>query len=143
MTVVRAFGVGVVIATQNPTDLDYRALSNAGRWCIGRLQTDAARDRVLDGLSVATTTDSDAKEKEHTIARLAPRWFTVRSVHGADAVPILAKPRNTWSMMRGPLTCGELRQVPRWKEGKPSAEVQTSCTGVTRSTERGWGADRD
>ncbi|HMA97007.1 MAG TPA: hypothetical protein VKP30_30190, partial [Polyangiaceae bacterium] len=111
MKQARAFGVGVVIATQNPMDLDYRALSNAGLWCIGRLQTDADRDRVLDGLSVATTTDSDPKEMEHTIARLAPRWFVVRNVHAADAGPILVKPRNTWSIMRGPLTRGELRQV--------------------------------
>src|SRR5512133_1234264 len=59
----------------------------------------------------ATTTDSDPKEMEHTIARLAPRWFVVRNVHAADAGPILVKPRNTWSIMRGPLTRGELRQV--------------------------------
>src|SRR5512133_686817 len=48
----------------------------------------------------ATTTDSDPKEMEHTIARLAPRWFVVRNVHAADAGPILVKPCNTWSMMR-------------------------------------------
>lgn len=51
MKQARAFGVGVVVATQNPMDLDYRALSNAGLWCIGRLQTDADRNRVVDGLS--------------------------------------------------------------------------------------------
>jgi DNA helicase HerA-like ATPase len=51
MKQARAFGVGVLIATQNPMDLDYRALGNAGLWCIGRLQTDADRARVLDGLS--------------------------------------------------------------------------------------------
>src|SRR5262245_16592548 len=51
MKQARAFGVGVVVATQNPMDLDYRTLSNAGLWCIGRLQTDADRERVLDGLA--------------------------------------------------------------------------------------------
>jgi DNA helicase HerA-like ATPase len=49
MKQARAFGVGVVVATQNPMDLDYRALSNAGLWCIGRLQTDADRARVMRG----------------------------------------------------------------------------------------------
>jgi hypothetical protein len=53
MKQARAFGVGVVVATQNPMDLDYRALSNAGLWCIGRLQTDADRARVIEGLSIA------------------------------------------------------------------------------------------
>src|SRR5450432_2782271 len=56
MKQARAFGVGVVVATQNPMDLDYRALSNAGLWCLGRLQTDADRARVLDGLSAARGT---------------------------------------------------------------------------------------
>ena len=50
MKQARAFGVGVVVATQNPMDLDYRALGNAGLWCLGRLQTDADRARVVDGL---------------------------------------------------------------------------------------------
>ena len=54
MKQARAFGVGVVIATQNPMDLDYRALGNAGMWCVGRLQTDADRARVLEGLCSAT-----------------------------------------------------------------------------------------
>src|SRR5690606_5703281 len=50
----RAFGVGVLVATQNPMDLDYRALSNAGLWAIGRLQTDADRARVVEGMASAT-----------------------------------------------------------------------------------------
>ncbi len=53
MKQARAYGVGVVVATQNPMDLDYRALSNAGLWCIGRLQTDADRARVIEGLSLS------------------------------------------------------------------------------------------
>ncbi len=59
MKQARAFGVGVVIATQNPMDLDYRALGNAGLWCVGRLQTDADRERVVDGL--ATSGDARAR----------------------------------------------------------------------------------
>src|SRR5690606_27493411 len=80
MKQARAFGVGVVVATQNPMDLDYRALSNAGVWCIGRLQTDADRNRVVDGLS-SSDVGGDLKELHHTIGRLAPRWFVVRNAH--------------------------------------------------------------
>ena len=54
MKPARAFGVGVLFATQNPMDIDYRALSNAGVWCIGRLHTDADRHRVLDALATST-----------------------------------------------------------------------------------------
>ena len=93
----RAFGVGVVIATQNPMDLDYRALGNAGLWCIGRLQTDADRARVIDGLT--TSGDAgDARELGKLVQSLSERWFVVRDVHG-DGAPLLVQPR--WAMARG------------------------------------------
>jgi hypothetical protein len=117
MKQARAFGVGVVIATQNPMDLDYRALSNAGLWWIGRLQTDADRARVMDGLSGATNNTDDLTELEHIVPRLLPRWFVVKNAHAAAAGPLLLKPRDTWSLMRGPLTRNELRQVREWRAG--------------------------
>jgi hypothetical protein len=122
MKQARAFGVGVVIATQNPMDLDYRALSNAGLWWIGRLQTDADRARVIEGLSVATTDGDDAQEYDRIVSRLAPRWFVVKNTHAVSAGPILNRPRDTWSLMRGPLTRGELRAVRSWRNGKTEAE---------------------
>ena len=82
MKQARAFGVGVVIATQNPMDLDYRALSNAGLWCLGRLQTDADRERVMDGLALEDPSFGN------TLQRLAPRWFVMRDAHNLiDASP--------------------------------------------------------
>jgi len=116
MKQARAFGVGVVVATQNPMDLDYRALSNAGLWCIGRLQTDADRARVMDGLSNATNNGDDFAELERIVPRLAPRWFVVKNAHASAAGPLLLNPRDTWSLMRGPLTRGALRQVRAWRE---------------------------
>jgi len=115
MKQARAFGVGVVIATQNPMDLDYRALSNAGLWCIGRLQTDADRARVIEGLTGAATHGEDVSELSHIVSRLAPRWFVVRNAHAGETGPILLRPRDTWSMMRGPLTRNELREVRKWR----------------------------
>ena len=81
MKQARAFGVGVVVATQNPMDLDYRALSNAGLWCIGRLQTDADRARVVDGLAAARGDRAATQTLATTVRRLAPRWFVVRDAH--------------------------------------------------------------
>jgi hypothetical protein len=116
MKQARAFGVGVMIATQNPMDLDYRTLSNAGMWCIGRLQTDADRARVIDGLSIGRD-DTLA----NTIKRLSPRWFVVRDVHAGEG-PILLQPRWALSFMRGPMTRNEIRKARELHEGTSAAE---------------------
>jgi DNA helicase HerA-like ATPase len=75
MKQARAFGVSVLIATQNPMDLDYRALSNAGLWCVGRLQTDADRERVLDGLGDTSGQEGGFTKAElaNVVKKLAPR----------------------------------------------------------------------
>lgn len=115
MKQARAFGVGVVVATQNPMDLDYRALSNAGLWCIGRLQTDADRARVVDGLASSAGASGDLKDLNQTIGRLAPRWFVVRNAHVPEAGNVLLNPRHTMSILRGPLTRVELKRA---REGR-------------------------
>ncbi len=104
MKQARAFGVGVVIATQNPMDLDYRALSNAGLWCLGRLQTDADRERVMDGLALEDPSFAN------TLQRLAPRWFVMRDAH-TSSTPVLLHPRHTMTLMRGPMTRSEIRKA--------------------------------
>jgi hypothetical protein len=108
MKQARAFGVGVVIATQNPMDLDYRALGNAGLWCIGRLQTDADRARVLDGLSTAGV--QSTAELANIVKRLSSRWFVMRDVHANDGT-LLLQPRWAMSFMRGPMTRSEIRKA--------------------------------
>ena len=109
MKQARAFGVGVVVATQNPMDLDYRALSNAGVWCIGRLQTDADRARVLDGIAGASLNDGEtAAALGRHLQRLAPRWFIVKNAHVPNVGAILLNPRHTMTVMRGPMTRGEI-----------------------------------
>jgi DNA helicase HerA-like ATPase len=111
MKQARAFGVGMVLATQNPMDLDYRALSNAGLWCVGRLQTDADRDRVLDGLN-ASTIDGNSEPKELTriVQRLADRWFVIRNAHSTSG-PLLLHPRYALSWLRGPMTRIDLKRA--------------------------------
>jgi len=80
MKQARAFGVGVVVATQNPMDLDYRALSDAGLWFVGRLQTDADRERVVEGMSGASDKE-ETQDLDKTIKHLSNRWFLQRSVY--------------------------------------------------------------
>lgn len=118
MKQARAFGVGVVLATQNPMDLDYRALSNAGLWWIGRLQTDADRERVVEGLSGAGAASGESKaELEQSIKRLAPRWFLTRNAH-AGGKSQLVQPRWAMTLMRGPMTRTEVREARRlWERG--------------------------
>jgi hypothetical protein len=107
MKQARAYGVGVIIATQNPMDLDYRALSNAGTWMLGRLQTDADRARVVEGLG--------EDKKKSTIGvllkKLSARWFVVRTAK--SDTPSLLNPRYAMSYLRGPMTQAEIRRATR------------------------------
>jgi hypothetical protein len=130
MKQARAFGVGVIVATQNPMDLDYRALSNAGLWCIGRLQTDADRARVLDGLAAARGLEGADDELGTILQRLAPRWFVVRNAH-ATSPPILMQPRYAMSILRGPMTRVEIRTARGVKDAaapiaEPAAPIATA-----------------
>jgi DNA helicase HerA-like ATPase len=119
MKQARAFGVGVVLATQNPMDVDYRALSNAGLWFVGCLQTDADRERVIEGLCSSDQGPSDRasrKELSDTVKRLGRRWFVVRNAHDRNAGSALLQPRHTIAWMRGPLTRAELKRVAAERE---------------------------
>jgi hypothetical protein len=109
MKQARAFGVGVVIATQNPMDLDYRALSNAGLWCLGRLQTDADRARVLDGLSNQAHQGQSAEELDEILKNLRARWFVVRDAQAGTTK--LLRPRWAISFLRGPMTRIEIKRA--------------------------------
>ena len=111
MKQARAFGVGLLVATQNPMDVDYRALSNAGLWFVGRLQTDADRERVLEGLLGSEgAVDIDAETLGARVKQLAPRWFVLRDVHREPSV-VLASSRTTMCWLRGPMTRAEIRGV--------------------------------
>jgi hypothetical protein len=91
-------------------DLDYRALSNAGVWCIGRLQTDADRERVVDALSGNAAGDVDAGTLANVIKVLAPRWFVLRSVHQTPGT-LLLQSRTTLCWLKGPMTRGDLKRL--------------------------------
>lgn len=104
----RAFGVGLVLATQNPVDLDYKALSNAGTWFIGRLQTERDKARVLDGLQSASAGGTMKRaDMEAVLAGLGQRVFLMNNVH--DDAPVVFETRWVMSYLRGPLTRDQIR----------------------------------
>ena len=117
----RAFGLGMTLATQNPVDLDYKALSNAGTWFLGRLQTERDKARVLDGLEGANAASGhgfDRATTDRTLSGLEKRTFMLHNVH--ESHPVLFKTRWTLSYLRGPLGREELRRLA--PQGAESAE---------------------
>ena len=106
----RAFGVGAVLATQNPIDLDYKALTNTGTWLIGRLQTEQDVARVLDGLESASGQGSPSKsELRSLITGLGKRVFLAHNVH--ERRPVTFQTRWAMNYLRGPLTRTQIQRL--------------------------------
>jgi len=108
----RAFGLGVVLATQNPVDLDYKGLANTGTWFIGRLQTERDKARVLEGLEGAAASSGkkfDKQGMEQTLAGLGNRVFLLNNVH--EDAPEVFQTRWTLSYLRGPLTRTQIKTL--------------------------------
>lgn len=127
----RAFGLGLVLATQNPVDLDYKALSNAGTWFLGRLQTERDKQRVLDGLegaAVAGQKQFSRKAFEQMLAGLGNRVFLMNNVH--DDQPVVFETRWAMSYLRGPLTREQIKILvePTKKQRIPSSSPQAFTT---------------
>ncbi|MEE9298553.1 MAG: DUF87 domain-containing protein [Acidimicrobiia bacterium] len=101
----RAFGVGMILSTQNPVDLDYKAMSNAGTWCIGRLQTERDKARILEALQSATG-EAEVDELDEMISGLGKRRFLLHNTR--DREPTVFTTRWAMSYLRGPLTRDEL-----------------------------------
>ena len=118
MKQARAFGVGVVLSTQNPVDVDYKALSNAGTWMIGRLQTDRDKQRLLDGMSAAAG-GVDVGAVGDTISGLAKREFVLRRA-GKDQ-PEVFTTRWAMSYLRGPLTRDQIAVLMADQKGATPA----------------------
>lgn len=110
----RAFGVGIILATQNPVDLDYKGLANCGTWFIGKLQTDRDKARVLEGLKVASNGEVDANTLDKMLALTGQRIFIMRSIYEKD--PILFQTRWTLSYLRGPLTLPQIASLTNISE---------------------------
>ncbi len=114
----RAFGLGCLLATQNPVDLDYKALSNIGTWFLGRLQTERDKLRVLDGLEGAAGSQNakfDRSSMEKLISGLGNRVFLMNNVH--EDAPVIFHVRWVMSYLTGPLTRGQIKLLMDPKRG--------------------------
>ena len=121
----RAFGVGIVLATQNPVDLDYKALSNTGTWFLGKLQTERDKSRVLDGLE-GVTSGLDRGTLDKTLSSLKKRVFLMHNVH--DSAPVVFETRWTLSYLRGPMGREELKRAIGLVPGPSAAEPPRPMT---------------
>ncbi|MEE2778188.1 MAG: hypothetical protein VYE73_15655 [Acidobacteriota bacterium] len=125
----RAYGVGVVLATQNPVDLDFKGLANTGTWFIGRLQTERDKARVLEGLegaSAASGASFDRGRMEQALAGLGGRVFLAHNVH--EDAPTLFHTRWVMSYLRGPLTRTQIAELMAERKG---SQADTSRAAVS------------
>jgi hypothetical protein len=132
----RAFGLGVVLATQNPVDLDYKGLSNCGTWFLGRLQTERDKARVLDGLegaSNATGKSFDRSAMDSILSGLGKRVFVMNNVH--DDAPSIFQTRWSLSYLRGPLSRDQIDSLMRARrEASPTAASATTAFSDTAAS---------
>lgn len=127
----RAFGVGVVLSTQNPVDLDYKGLSNIGTWFIGRLQTTQDIDRVIDGLGGKVGSSFEKNEIRELLANLKKRTFFLKSAHLDDIR--LFSTRWVMSYLKGPLTRDEISVLMHVQKEARGIKIETVETLIDRS----------
>lgn len=128
----RAHGVGIVLATQNPVDLDYKGLANAGTWFLGRLQTEGDKERVLEGLEgVGSGSEAgfDRARMGEILAGLGKRVFVMHNVHERE--PVVFETRWAMSYLRGPLTRAEIQRLTA-KAGAPEATAVPVAPAVPK-----------
>ncbi|MCA9014335.1 MAG: ATP-binding protein, partial [Planctomycetaceae bacterium] len=136
----RAYGLGVVLSTQNPVDLDYKGLSNTGTWFIGRLQTERDKARVLDGLESASGSAGSQFQRqkmEAILSDLGSRVFLLHNVH--EDAPVVFHTRWALSFLRGPLTRTQIKTLmdPRKNVStETTAGTTTTAPAITTSTEQ-------
>ncbi|MGE0580806.1 MAG: ATP-binding protein [Steroidobacteraceae bacterium] len=124
----RAYGVGCVLATQNPVDLDYKGLGNTGTWFIGRLQTDRDKQRVLDGLESALPGGAAGSraQLDKLMGSLTQRVFLMRNVH--EDAPLLMQSRWALSYLRGPMTGPEISRLMAGRRAAGAAAAPPDAT---------------
>lgn len=134
MKQARAFGLGVVLATQNPVDIDYKGLSNAGTWFLGRLQTERDKARVLDGLegaSAAAGATFDRGRMEKILAGLGNRVFLMNNVH--EDAPVVFQTRWALSFLRGPISRDQIAVLMEDKKKALPATSQSATASIKDS----------
>jgi hypothetical protein len=137
MKQARAYGVGCVLATQNPVDLDYKGLSNAGTWFLGRLQTERDKLRVIEGLEGASTeagSTFNRRDMEAMLAALDSRVFLMNNVHAA--APTVFHTRWAMSYLAGPLTRAQIATLMAEKRATPTTAESEEAKPVSGEAAR-------
>jgi DNA helicase HerA-like ATPase len=111
----RSFGIGIILSTQNPVDLDYKGLANIGTWFIGRLQTLQDKKKVIDGL---TTGNSNLNKQElmDMLSNLSKRNFIMKNIH-EDSVKVF-ETRWVLSYLKGPISKDDIKKLMSQKIAK-------------------------
>lgn len=128
MKQARAYGVGVTLTTQNPADLDYKGLTNAGTWFIGRLQAERDKERLLDGLSSASAEAGQSlnrAELGRLISGLGNRVFLLHNVH--EDARLIFQTRWAMSYLRGPLTRTQVRELMAGRSAEVPAAAKVTA----------------
>ncbi len=133
----RAFGLGLLLATQNPVDVDYKALSNAGTWFIGKLQTEQDKNRLLDGLESASGGLSRSA-MDTAISGLGKRVFVLHNVH--EKAPVLFQTRWTMNFLAGPLTRIQIKDLNTLAGADVSAGAPKAQTQAPKVEPVSWSA---
>ncbi|HHQ14942.1 MAG TPA: ATP-binding protein, partial [Chromatiales bacterium] len=135
----RAFGLGLVLSTQNPVDLDYKALSNTGTWFIGRLQTERDKARVRDGLLGAAGGDRfDSADLDTCLSGLGKRRFLLHNVHENE--PVLFETRWVMSYLAGPLTRDQIARLSTAQSAEKTAAETPATSHMASASARQHGS---
>lgn len=119
----RAYGLGLLLATQNPVDFDYKALSNAGTWIIGRLQTEQDKNRLLDGLT-SSSMSTNISEINQLISALPKRVFMMHSIYRSS--PTLLHSRWAMNYLPGPISANKIHQANELVDANTGVEQKTN-----------------
>jgi Helicase HerA, central domain len=126
----RAFGLGIVLATQNPVDLDYKGLANTGTWFLGRLQTERDKARMLDGLEGAAAGSMDRAEVDRLLSALGKRVFLLHNVH--EKAPVVFQSRWALSYLRGPLSRDQIQTLMAGAAERQSTPASSKPAAVDK-----------
>jgi len=128
----RAFGVGIVLATQNPVDLDYKGLSNIGTWFVGRLQTSQDQDRVVEGIVGASDGNLDTRLVRSLLSDMKGRQFLLNSAHLEE--PLLFETRWVMSYLKGPISKSDIKKLMEKKKNSISSTEYTESPSSKSSS---------
>ncbi|HET7142677.1 MAG TPA: hypothetical protein VFI68_01550, partial [Anaerolineales bacterium] len=126
----RAFGLGLLLATQNPVDMDYKALSNTGTWFIGKLQTERDKNRLLDGLESLASGGIPRAAMDKLISSLGKRIFVMHNVH--EKMPVLIQTRWTMNFLAGPMTRTQIPALNELAGAGETPHTESASAPVSR-----------